>query len=670
MASSSPECPIKGGNQSTFKCDELSILIWRRILLTRYFQKLGEYENTDIKWKDFDKSGLITVNDEKKNFVWKLPHKSLTKSSIDITTDRKKLCVFTLFYSTHSILIQGKYTETWFEEEYKNLAGLVDKIKQLKGDNTRFNIDNEIHELAMTTGLFNVDINDGKENDSNIDNDNSSDKSTGDSTKPVEIEDTELRKQKTHKTDIDSENKDTENAGNNSDSNKLSEVSQVLHKIELKLIENARKSDQILTLCVNMKESFEAQVTQIKNEVKTLGKTMSELETNIKTGAFYKTDKFRSEWEKLEKLETNTKDIQTKFKTTCDSLIKSVDQVKIKDVFETVKETKTQTAKDALKLDKILNVIEKIAEKPRAEEKKVISDNMQESNIKVNQQSDKRSMQKHDNVNRAYKGPKADLWIVGSSIVKDLDGRKLYMSKNTRINTLGDKTVLGATKFIESGKVVSDNIMFQIGSNDLEYEEPDRVLQEIEQLVETTESMHPNSKIILAEIVPRFLRDIDRSVEYEQKRQQYNLLLKDYCSDKSIPFVTYKHFRASDFTDGIHLNGTGIRILVRDIKTTTNPILGITYEVQNQSRRDNSNRNRDGNRQGNNYLKPHFYNSQSFSKPNNYSSGPHPNYNMYNQSAFTKSSTIPDNSWGNRKSANLLPMLEMMLVEMRNNVKY
>lgn len=66
---------------------------------------------------------------------------------------------------------------------------------------------------------------------------------------------------------------------------------------------------------------------------------------------------------------------------------------------------------------------------------------------------------------------KADIWIVGSSVVKDLDGRKMYRNKRTCITTLRDKTIQGATDFIKSRKINSDIIMLQIGSNDLDDQE-------------------------------------------------------------------------------------------------------------------------------------------------------------------------------------------------------
>ncbi|CAC5415259.1 CEL [Mytilus coruscus] len=146
----------------------------------------------------------------------------------------------------------------------------------------------------------------------------------------------------------------------------------------------------------------------------------------------------------------------------------------------------------------------------------------------------------------------------GSSIVNDLNGRRIYRNKITRINTLRDKTVYGASQFIKFGKVSAKNVLFQKGSNDLETKGPDEVLQEVEHLVDITQKILPETKIILAEILPRFLRDRNQSKEFEQKRLQFNTLLKDYCFDKHIHLVEYSNMRTTDYTDGIHLNEVGV----------------------------------------------------------------------------------------------------------------
>lgn len=54
-----------GANQATFSLNEETVLIWRRALLIKYFQELGNNYNTNVNWGDFDnKSSSITIDDE------------------------------------------------------------------------------------------------------------------------------------------------------------------------------------------------------------------------------------------------------------------------------------------------------------------------------------------------------------------------------------------------------------------------------------------------------------------------------------------------------------------------------------------------------------------------------------------------------------------------------
>lgn len=104
---------------------------------------------------------------------------------------------------------------------------------------------------------------------------------------------------------------------------------------------------------------------------------------------------------------------------------------------------------------------------------------------------------------------KADIWIVGSSVVKDLDGRKMYRNKRTCITTLRDKTIQGATDFIKSRKINSDIIMLQIGSNDLDDQELQvgEIFETYEDLVDIPRREYPSAKLILGELLPRFFQN-------------------------------------------------------------------------------------------------------------------------------------------------------------------
>lgn len=64
----------------------------------------------------------------------------------------------------------------------------------------------------------------------------------------------------------------------------------------------------------------------------------------------------------------------------------------------------------------------------------------------------------------------------------------------------------------------AENVLYQIGSNNLDSKEPDDVLQEVENLDEITKQILPNGNIILAEILPRFYRDWNLSDKYEEKK--------------------------------------------------------------------------------------------------------------------------------------------------------
>ena len=176
-----------------------------------------------------------------------------------------------------------------------------------------------------------------------------------------------------------------------------------------------------------------------------------------------------------------------------------------------------------------------------------------------------------------------EIWIIGTSIIKDLRPNKMYKNKRIRIKTLHDKTIEGASKFIESGKVKAKNILFQVGSNDLEEKSPDDVVKEVENLVKMTKQMLPHVNIIFSEIIPRYYNDINQLTQYEQKRVLYNILLKEYCNEIDAKLVNFGRMTANLFYDGIHFNEHGISVYVRQLKQVLNPLLGVSQNFGESS---------------------------------------------------------------------------------------
>lgn len=172
-----------------------------------------------------------------------------------------------------------------------------------------------------------------------------------------------------------------------------------------------------------------------------------------------------------------------------------------------------------------------------------------------------------------------DFWIVGTSIVKNVYGNKMYKNKKVRVTKLWEKTVEGAIKFIRTGKVKTKNLLFQVGSNDLEDKSPENVLNEIEELCAIAKTSMPNTNIVVAEILPRCYEDNRHDSEvFNEKCHLFNKLLEDFSNDTDFKVVKLDKIDTSHMYDGIHLNNHGVRLYVTCVKEVMNPLLGVYYE--------------------------------------------------------------------------------------------
>lgn len=187
-----------------------------------------------------------------------------------------------------------------------------------------------------------------------------------------------------------------------------------------------------------------------------------------------------------------------------------------------------------------------------------------------------RTEESSERKNRRENDSEFDLWIVGTSVVEDLNPKLMYKNRKVRRTTLWAKTVASAIDFVKTGKIKSKTILFQIGSNDLDHMSEAEVMKEIEQMVKVTREMYPDSNVVFTEILPRFYRDINMLTQYNQKRRLFNNLLKDYCNDLELAIVNFgDYFDIDSFYDGIHLNQKGINVYLSQVKRVLNPIMGM-----------------------------------------------------------------------------------------------
>ena len=124
-----------------------------------------------------------------------------------------------------------------------------------------------------------------------------------------------------------------------------------------------------------------------------------------------------------------------------------------------------------------------------------------------------------------------------TSIVKDFKSKLLYRYKKTRITTLRDNTIQGATEMVELKKCYAQTIAFQVGSNDLEDRSPERVANDMENFILITKRLVPGGNIVVCELLPRYYRNVSDRREYENKRVKFNQILADICLKHDVKLV-------------------------------------------------------------------------------------------------------------------------------------
>lgn len=185
-----------------------------------------------------------------------------------------------------------------------------------------------------------------------------------------------------------------------------------------------------------------------------------------------------------------------------------------------------------------------------------------------------------------------DCWIIGTAVVKNLIAIRMYRRKHIRITTLKEKTIRGAKTLIKSGKVSAANLILQVGSNAIDFEDNIKVvLAEMKDLIAQYRSTIPDCKAMVGEVLPRYYRYQSERQKFEEKRSRYNSLLKEIEDDLDFTLIEHSNFTHVDFQDCIHptIDG-GVPLLSRNIRQKLNPILGI--ELNGEYKRRNFTQNR------------------------------------------------------------------------------
>lgn len=172
--------------------------------------------------------------------------------------------------------------------------------------------------------------------------------------------------------------------------------------------------------------------------------------------------------------------------------------------------------------------------------------------------------------------PPVDLLIVGNSNTSRINGRRVYSKKTCRVVTLRNKSIGGAIQYVKgmtSDRVKPECAAFLVGTAEIQTHSVTQIVSECKELFNHCKSNMPNTSLVLMGIPAR--RGDPRAVS------SANQELESLCQKENVHFVYndnidyHEHLEA----DKIHINEAGIRVLVRNLKQTVNPILGFKSTV-------------------------------------------------------------------------------------------
>lgn len=167
-----------------------------------------------------------------------------------------------------------------------------------------------------------------------------------------------------------------------------------------------------------------------------------------------------------------------------------------------------------------------------------------------------------------------DVLIVSSSIGKRLRAQWMYHHKNVKIHLLQQgKDMRAAKEFLEHTKLKAKTLVLLVGSNVLSRNNTTTQCQiQMEELLSTARTVMPDAEIALSQILPRTNCD-----SFNVKAARFNRTTARHCQPvHMLHFI--QHDNLSDSSkryDGTHLTDPAVGKLVRNIKTTLNPLLGL-----------------------------------------------------------------------------------------------
>ncbi|CAG2247486.1 unnamed protein product [Mytilus edulis] len=614
--------------QVTFDLTKRSLLFWRRILLLRYYVETGKKNEMNVVWADYDKkTRLLALNDETKSFSEKSPDINLFKSVVQISRSSVKLLTINIYYTTFKCLVQGNVCQRWVTREFDYIKKQVNMA--LKGDNPKAfdlrirnmrppnftmqeNLDSSVDDNDQSNDALDETLNKSNDEDNtdpkkllntSLTCSDSQDKSTL-SESPTK----DTSQSKKNKCDTNGNVKEDQNTENK----QITTLISVIHSFESKYVENQMNNNKIIDNLVNVVqkmgervEILEGRIPQVTTDLnpiiskELLEKAMSGKQEMMKIDR--KLDTIMSEVKQIQLTQKNniqiteniTSAVNENFNKIKTNVYEKEDFVTLKldslegmckEIHCIVKENNTHD--EEIQQNQIHVHVDKNDHNKRNHNAHTSENHVKQDTSRVKSKNESKRDEKR--LNSKENNNEVKFWLVGSSIVKDMNAKKIFRYQSAKITTLRDKTIKGAIEFLETGKLKADNIAYQVGSNDLDEKSAEEVVNDMKKLVLATQRLVPGSNIIINELLPRYYKNYKHTEDYEVKRLDCNALLEKLCSEFNLKFVHHRNLTQINFSDGIHLDVyAGIGIYVRNLKSIVSPLLGVVNPQYTESRQSN-----------------------------------------------------------------------------------
>ena len=187
-----------------------------------------------------------------------------------------------------------------------------------------------------------------------------------------------------------------------------------------------------------------------------------------------------------------------------------------------------------------------------------------------------------------------DLLIIGTSNVRPIDAKRIYPSLCCQVETLANKTILGAIKYVDECRLHPKVVVLHVAGNSLVHHEVERCIKQMDELITLCGKKFSGAKIIVSGSFPRALDSRAQSDAYRHKMSIFNDTVKGIVGDDS--FISHPQLHDLEhptaWRDNIHLSTVGIKIFVANLKRHINPLLGLgvyqprarRFSTQNQQK--------------------------------------------------------------------------------------